>query len=167
LGTIDGPIALPQPALPFDELARLREQSREIKDASVVSLKNYRDDTSCGFFHLLVPDTKGNVAGNPSMASSATVICFLVRTGRWPEVIPDGTDPAEAAQRLIDEYVTDGAWTSAGLDDDNPFTVAFLLEVVAVLTDVGGQLSDKQQEICKQKLGVLRTELEDGPGGRP
>jgi len=165
MGTIDGPIALPQPALPFDELARLREQSREIKDAAVVSLENYRDDASCGFFHLLEPDTKGNVAGNPSRASSATVICFLVRTGRWPEVIPDGTDPAEAAQRLIDEYVTDGPWTSAGLDDDNPFTVAFLLEVVAVLTDVGGQLSDKQKEICKQKLGILRTELDEGPGG--
>src|SRR5690242_17452653 len=129
MGTIDGPIALPRPALPFDELARLREQSREIKNAAVESLANYRDDPSCGYFHLLPPDKK-NVPGKPSMASSATVACFLVRTGRWPGAVPDGTDPAEAAQRLIDKYVQDGPWTSAGLDNDNPFTVAFLLEVV-------------------------------------
>lgn len=165
MGTIDGPIALPRPALPFDELARLREQSREIKTASIRSLANYRDDASCGYFHLLAPDKKGNVPGKPSMASSATVACFLVRTGRWPDAVPAGTDPAEAAQRLIDKYVQDGPWTSAGLDDDNPFTVAFLLEVVALLTDVGGQLSEGQKEICRAKLTVLRTELEDGPGG--
>jgi ATPase family associated with various cellular activities (AAA) len=168
VGTIDGPIALPHPALPFDELARLRDQTREIKKGAVLSLANYRDPESGGYFHILERDRKGDKPAHPSRASGATVICFLIRTGRWRESIPTGENPAAAAQRLIDEFVKDGPWESADLKPDNAFTVAFILEVVGELTkaEIGGALTDHQKAICQAKLQILVKALHDGSDGR-
>lgn len=168
MGTIEGPIALPHPALPFDELARLRDQTREIKKSAVLSLANYRDSGSGGYFHILEPDRKGDRPAHPSRASGATVICYLIRTGKWRESIPTGDDPTATAQKLIDEFVKDGAWESADLKPDNAFTVAFILEVVGELTkaEIGGALKEHQKAICGAKLQILVKALQDGSDGR-
>jgi hypothetical protein len=175
MGTIDGPIAVAEPALAFDKLARLRELTRQIVGPAVGSLAAYRDPQTGGYYHLRDEDTFGkpNTPGNPSRASSATVVSFLVRTGRWPQSInqahtgdlDDDALAAEAkatAQRLLDNVITDGVWTSAELVDDNAFTVAFVLELVASLVSAGAALSDDQRRHCEDKLAILLDDLKSG-----
>ena len=160
---IDGPIRRRNPALSFDELAELRDLSRQILVDAVVSLNNYRDAQSGGYFHVLAVDAPGgNAAGDFSKASTATVVPFLVRTGRWEEAA--GDHPDTAAANLAAHVLTDQPWTSAGLPDDNPFTVGFLLELVGALLDVGVVLSAEQNAICSAKLDVLKGELDAGDG---
>lgn len=169
MGTLDGPIALAQPTLPFDELAELRYQSRQIGKAAIRSLIGYREAKTGGFYHVLSGDAKkGNQAGDPSKASSATVVPFLIRSGRWQQ-LNEGMDATVVAQRLLNHVVQNEPWKSAGLDDDNPFTVAFVLELVGALQDAGAALSRGQKSICHRKLATLVAEI-DGTArrnGRP
>ena len=161
---IEGPIALRGPAQPFEELASLRDISGQILVRAVSSLREYRDAMSSGFFHVLDADAPdGNAAGDFSKASSATVVPFLVRTGRWAEA-NDGIDGKEAAQSLLDLVLIDRPWTSADLPGDNPFTVGFLLELVAALLDAEAELSAEQAQLCDKKLACLVTALTDGEG---
>jgi ATPase family associated with various cellular activities (AAA) len=162
---IEGPIAWAAPALAFDELAQLRDQSRTIAGPAVSALDAYRDAVSGGYFHVLPRDAKGhsNRAGHPSRASTATVVPFLIRSGRWARMPPLETGAARA-QTLLNHVVVDGRWTSAGLPANNPFTVAFLLELVASLCSAGARLSDHQAGICKAKLEVLLRALRRGKG---
>src|ERR1044071_7151779 len=137
MGTIDGPIAVAEPTVPCERRARLRELTREIVRPAGASLAAYRDPVTGGYFHLRAEDSfKPNTDGDPSRASSATVVSFLVRTGRWPQSIQQAQPgslkeealAAEAkatAQRLLDRITVPGVWTSAELPPDNPFTVGF------------------------------------------
>jgi hypothetical protein len=175
MGTIDGPITVAEPALAYDKLARLRALTRQILGPAVMSLAAYRDPTTGGYFHLRDEDTFGspNAPGNPSRASSATVVSFLVRTGRWQQSIRQAqerdlsedelaAETKATAQRLLDTIITAGVWTSAELPEDNAFTVGFVLELIASLVRVGAELSDDQRQICEAKLKVLLGNLQDG-----
>jgi hypothetical protein len=177
---LEGPIALRRAPEPFDQLAALRDKSRQILDLSVDSLLQYRDPGSGGFVHLHSrdPEFKPRVPGDFSKASTATVVLFLVRSGRWQELVekassverdgsvektlsgkgdtPDAA--AKAATQLIARILA-GKWDSAGLEEDNPFTVAFLLELVGCLQDAGGDLADDAIELCKKKLAILVAAL--------
>lgn len=166
MGTIDGPISVPAPALEFDDLARLRNLSREIGTKVVESLCNYRVSESGGYLHVLPRDaaTKRAAPGKYSGASTATVITFLVRSGRWSESVAKGASPVGVAQGLVDRIVVKRPWKSAGLKGDNAFTVAFLLELVGALRDVGATLTDEQLEICRMKLRTLVRLVQRGRG---
>jgi hypothetical protein len=166
MGNIDGPIAISEPALEFEDLARLRDQSRVISEQANVALSNFRDRTSGGYFHLINEDTKEepNKPDDPSRASSATVVSFLVRSGRWTAPDNRGT-PRAAAQRLINRFVQPGDWLSAELPPDNAFTIGFLLELIATLVDAGGRLSRDQKAICRTKLNKLVGALSSKRGG--
>lgn len=159
---IDGPISLRLPALSFDELARLHDVTDEILASAAESLEAYRDVTSGGYFHVLDPDAspKGNDPGDFSKASTSTVVPFLIRAGRWDDVV--GADnTVAAAGKLLELVLIPGGWTSAGLDPDNPFTVAFLLELADALLEAGAPLSTAQKDLCAEKLAVLRGSLEE------
>jgi ATPase family associated with various cellular activities (AAA) len=174
---LDGPIALRQAPEPFDQLAALRDNSRQILDLAIESLLHYHDQASGGFFHLHQSDDPRQRTPNDfSKASTATVVRFLVRSGRWEDLvakalaatgeatIPDNA-AADAATHLI-ELVLSGRWDSAHLGQDNPFTVAFLLELVGCLQDAGGVIPDDKLALCRQKLGALVRALKRGGDGR-
>ncbi len=156
MGTIDGPIALAQPALDFDALARLRDEVRVIREQASPAFANYRDAKTGGYFHLVTADAKKpNAPGDPSWASTATVVSFLIRSGQWP---PAGTRDSGSvgAQKLINHFVRDPSlWESAGLPLDNPFTLGFALELVIELLNAGGSLDSAQRAICISKLRAL------------
>ncbi len=106
------------------------------------------------------PAGVGNEPGDYSRASSATVVPFLVRTGRWLQSQPDGDD--DAAQRLLDRVAVPGEWKSAGLDPDNPFTVGFLSELLLVLVEAGAIASTEQLAIVSEKLHILKGSIAAG-----
>src|SRR5689334_21989073 len=54
-----------------------------------------------------------------------------------------------------------GEWTSADLPDDNPFTVAFLLEAIDALGGLAG-LDRTRRAKVKRKLDGLEKQLEAG-----
>jgi hypothetical protein len=64
----------------------------------------------------------------------------------------------------VDRIVVEKPWRSAGLKGDNAFTVAFLLELVGALREVGAELSQDQLDICRLKLKVLVRALQLGKG---
>ncbi len=161
---LDGPIAPRQPALSFDELAQLRDITREIVERSSGSLREYRDDASGGFFHVLDADApeEKNDPGDYSKASTATVVTFLVRTGRWKEIAGDDVDAAQALLDLV--LAADAEWTSAELPLDNAFTVGFKLELAGALLDAGATLREPHLSLCAEKLETLSRAIEAGHG---
>ena len=160
---LDGPIRRREPALSFEELAELRELGQQILEGAVRSLSNYRDQESGGFYHVLSQDADdNNPAGDFSKASSATVIPFLVRTGRWNETVD--ADPVDKGIYLASKVLTGGKWTSSNLDPDNVFTVGFLLELISALHEIKVELTDAQKRICRAKLKILRGLLDAGNG---
>lgn len=172
MGNIDGPIAKAHPGIGFAELARIRDQTREIGEGALLALMNYRDAVSGGYFHLDDSDVKAdkpNVPGKPSWASSATAVTYLVRSGQWPPgEVATGQPPltsAVAAQKLIDEFVVAGVWKSAELPEDNPFTLGFALELVDILLDAGGELRPEHRQRCSEKLGKLADALRSSGDG--
>lgn len=171
MGNIDGPIANAQPSVEFSELARIRDQTREVGRGALLSLSNYRDAVSGGYFHLDKADLKEGLAnkpGKPSWASSATVATYLIRTGQWPPADGSGGGPGidagSAAQKLINEFVTAGPWESAELPPDNAFTLGFALELVDALVEAGGRLNRYHKTRCIEKLGKLIGRLETSNG---
>ncbi len=152
-------LGLPKADLPFDELAELRDLTQQLLASSLESLANYRDDESGGYFHVLGDDAKGgsNNAGDFSKASTSTVVRYLAASGQW-------TDAADKAQSLFDAVVVAGNWTSAGLDPDNPFTGAFLLELAGDLVDFGATPNPDQRSILDTKLLLLKGALSGGNG---
>jgi DNA polymerase III delta prime subunit len=186
---VEGPISLRKSAAPFEAIAELADKTKQIMDGAIPSLLPYRDQGSGGYFHLLDGATPGrkNESGDYSKASTATVVSFLVRSGRWDEMAraarpskpAEGADgqgqnagqPAKAdegkwaideANILLGKIVLDQPWKSAGLPNDNPFTVGFLLELVWALHSIKCKLSDPQIEICKKKLKILAASLRKG-----
>jgi len=162
---LDGPIAPRQPALSFNELAQLRDVTREIVERSTDSLREYRDDVSGGFFHVLDPDAPRakNAPGDYSKASTATVVTFLVRTGRWKDIA--GDHEIDAAQALLDLVLAaDEKWTSAQLPVNNAFTVGFKLELAGALLDAGAALREPHLDLCAEKLETLARALKAGQG---
>lgn len=143
--------------LGFDRLDRLRVYTENLMVPAPATLELFRAQGAPGFRHM-------RDVGDPddfSRSSTATCVAFLVAAGLW-----NGEAWAEDGQPLIDA-ITDPnfKWESAGLAEDNAYTVAFLLEALADLQLVGGHLSDEQQQVVADKAGALVAALKDGIGG--
>lgn len=142
--------------LSFEELTRLRAHLRQILDTADASLKTFHVETTGGFAHKVNP---GEAPTKWSKSSTATCLSFLAAAGDL------GDEPWDGEAGLIDRIVDDKEWRSAGLLEDNPFTVSFLLEALA---DLGGRkkLSSEQYKVVRKKLKLLKKNvLGKEPGG--
>ncbi len=104
--------------LGFSELESLRLLCKQVKPNQVTSLNYFR--SGVGFMHVREREKQGDI----SVSSSATCILSLVATGEWRA---NEADTASLAKKLLDKE------KSAGLDKDNPFTTAWILDAVTAL----------------------------------
>ena len=175
-------LGLPSIALPFEDLAELRDLAKQILDASDESLSQYLDRGSGGYFHVLDPDFRGTGTGNHpgdySKATTATVVRYLVETGERQAEPKSSNDQSqfdkllENAGCLFDKLLAEEKWQSAGLAANNPFTVGFMLELAGDLYDLrvnssrkqSIEIEQKQAEVLRDKLEMLHRSLVDGGG---
>jgi hypothetical protein len=108
------------PGIPdFAALEGLRKYLEEIRQAHVSTMMYYRSEDGRGFFH------QPNKKQEASLSSSATCIASLVHSGNWTEANSWWAATDAIAQKLIEK-----PWMSAGLDENNPFSVSFIAEGV-------------------------------------
>jgi hypothetical protein len=138
----------------FSKLESLRLLCRQIQRDQVLSLNYFR--SGVGFIH--VRKEKEKKEGDISVSSSATCVLSLVATGEWKASKRDTTSLAK--QLLAEDQ-------SAGLEVDNPFTLAWILDAVTVLEhDVPepfvGDDEDKAKIDHKEKKLQAAVELGKG-----
>lgn len=109
----------------FTELSALQREIATLLEYHVYSLDQYHLKDSGGFRHKFEDKKK-----TFSKASTATCVLSLVSTGQWKQG-PWYKD----TEQLIVEMSTRENWSSAGLEEGNPFTVAFMLEAVTTLSE--------------------------------
>lgn len=140
--------------LDFDELAELRDHLARLLSGASRSLVTFYVPRTGGFTHKIDPANPIEPS-NWSRSSTATCIAFLRATGQLDEE-PWGSQRAQLIGRIVRS-----SWKSAGLERDNPFTVAFLLEALADL-EAGPRLTEKQRSRVDGKLDRLVAYVEDG-----
>jgi hypothetical protein len=137
------------PPLDFQELERLRLFSREILRNQLASLEYFAH--GYGFKHL-------EESKHVSVASSATCVLSLVATDDWR------IHSTRAKSKALAKYLI-AQNTSAGLDDDNPFTLAWILDGVRALEGLAGPLEPEQLRGVRRKEKILREAVRDANGG--
>jgi hypothetical protein len=140
----------------FGELEDLRRFLSELKARQVPSLFNYHDSPSNGFYHRL----EVKKVGKFSKASTATCVLSLVATGRWKQA----DAPWSGGAFSLAKAMLESKWESAGLDEDNVFTVSFILEAVTQLASQDEAI--EKDAVCKPLLAkaeqIIRTKLAEG-----
>lgn len=112
----------------FQQFDLLRRSLIELKQYQALSLKHFHSPQSNGFFHF----HEGNDPGKKlSKASTAISVASLVATGEWED---PNNGWYERTGHLAEELLRAG-WDSAGLGQNNVFTVAFVLEAVTTLLE--------------------------------
>lgn len=140
--------------LGFDELAELRDHLNRVLAGAGSSLQTFYVPGTGGFTHKIDPSDPSD-AVDWSRSSTATCISFLKATGRLDE------EPWGPQRRALIGRIVRSAWKSAGLDRDNPFTVAFLLEALVDL-DAPPLLTQKQRARVEGKIVRLLQCVADG-----
>jgi hypothetical protein len=95
-------------------------------------------------------------SNKPSVSSSATCVLSLVATDSWK------ADKAQT-KALLHELISKK--TSAGLPDDNPFTIAWILEAVTALERYSEPLEPGDKTRIGEMEDILRKEIKEGGGG--
>lgn len=156
-------LRFPEVNIPIDDLERLQTVTSQILAQAGASLKNYYDDKSGGFFHVLPPDLPPdaeNTPGDFSKASTATAVAFLVDSGRW-------TNPRKGEPRwhekedTLAQGIYSAEWSSARLPKNNPFTSSFLLELMARLIKSGARKPSYSHQFLRARLRELVDDLAD------
>src|SRR5882762_6143989 len=138
----------------FGQLADLRRFLDAIRANHVLSLQQYRDDQSNGFFHRLDETQPGDF----SKSSSSTCVLSLVAAGKWKRTSPWDSRTTELARSMLQ-----ARWESAGLPVDNAFTTAFILEAVTALeqeAEIGWRVPERKR--LRRGERILREALSDG-----
>jgi hypothetical protein len=130
--------------LDFQQLECLRLFSRQILLDQVASLKYFEYDG--GYQHFL---GKNKI----SVSSSATCVLSLFATGKWTA---DKTQTKALLEKLIARK------KSAGLEDNNPFTIAWILEAVAVLQEHSDPLESATAARVAEIEGILQKAVMGG-----
>lgn len=146
-----------QEPMDFVALNQLRLRLEGLLSLASDSLEEYALESG-GFAHI-----KTKVSSDKfSIASSATVISFLVRTGRWTDAKRRwaGTETALARSFVHSD------WNSSDLGADNAFTTAFCLDAIHNLVSVGAVLETEDVELVAQKRSGLIKRLSNNPGLR-
>src|SRR6266849_8690599 len=108
------------PELPdFETLERLKKSIASIRKNHVSTMMHYRSGDGCGFYHE--PEDRAEA----SRSSSATCITSLVYTGEWNAARPWWNATPAIAQKLLEK-----PWRSAGLEENNPFSLSFIAEAI-------------------------------------
>jgi hypothetical protein len=137
----------PNTAIDFRKLECLRLFCRQIQQDQVASLKYFANDE--GYQHV-----RGN--NKISVSSSATCVVSLVATDSWKA---DKAPTKALLQYLISKK------TSAGLPDNNPFTIAWILEAVTALEGLYEPLDPSDNVRVAEMEELLQKEVEEGHGG--
>lgn len=134
----------------FRELADLRLLLQDLRDRQVESLTVYYDSQSGGFYHRHDKPTPGKF----SKSSTATCVLSLIATNQWLNGPWTSGTP-----KLVDGLLKN-PWKSAGLPEDNFFTVGFIFEAVVQLRGV--ETSIVLDADCLQRLAQAEAILKDG-----
>jgi ATPase family associated with various cellular activities (AAA) len=151
------PLQLRAHGLAFDELKALSEYLDGVLGYADASLEFFRDNESGGYAHRVTPG-EGPKTNEYSKASTATCLAYLRAVGGI-----SGAKWEEKAESLRTRIIN-GSWESAGLGEDNFFTVSFLLDAVDALGGQAGLPPDEQEEVDKRKE-LLQQGLIDQKGG--
>jgi ATPase family associated with various cellular activities (AAA) len=135
--------------LDFPQLETLRLLARQIQQDQTSSLGYFAFGN--GYEHF-----KGK--GKVSVSSTATCVLSLVATGKWKDRVSKADTRA-----LLEELIAKK--TSAGLPDENPFTVAWILEAITALEPYAETLSESAIERIRQMEAILQDSLVRGGGG--
>jgi hypothetical protein len=130
----------------FSKLAYLRLRCRQIIEDQIDSLNYFA--LGVGYQHY-----KGKTQVSISASSSATCVLSLVATNSWKA---DKAKTKELLSALIQKK------TSAGLPDDNPYTVAWTLEALTALEPYSDPLAPADQLRATQIEGILEKALQYG-----
>lgn len=146
-----------QDPMDFRSLNELRLRLEALLAIASDSLEEYSVESG-GFAHI-----KTKVVENRfSTASTATVVSFLVKTGRWH----DSSRPWFGTQTDLAQSFVASEWNSSDLGPGNAFTTAFSLDAIQNLLAVGAELSEEAVSIVDGKRGELAQKLADTPGLR-
>jgi hypothetical protein len=136
--------------LDFQELESLRLLLRQILQYQVPSL-DYFASSNHGFKHTKAGEDKASVS------STATCVLSLVATGKWKAT-------KAQTKALLETLIFKK--TSAGLDDNNPFTIAWILEAVSALEKPHSDpLSQDARDRVAEIEEILRQAVKEGDGG--
>jgi hypothetical protein len=122
-------------------LESLRILSRQILKYQGTSLRYFGFKN--GFKHTKAGDDK------ISVSSTATCVLSLVATGRW-------MNGKLQTRELLEELISKK--TSAGLNDDNPFTIAWILEAVTALEE---PYSEPLGSSARNRVAEIENRLQD------
>jgi transcription termination factor NusB len=135
----------------FSKLKSLRLRCSQIQQDQMASLRYFEWEE--GFQHY-----KGK--NKISVSSTATCILSLVATGNWTT---DKSRSRVNTKALLQKLV--GSKKSAGLEEDNPFTTAWILEAVDVLEQYSEALDAADRENVERKEQILQERIKKGNGG--
>jgi hypothetical protein len=130
--------------LDFSRLTYLRLRSKQILEDQEASLEYFAHDG--GYQHY-----KGK--NKISVSSTATCVLSLAATGSWK------ANPSQTKALL--EYLISQK-NSAGLKDNNPFTVAWILEAVTALRDRYDHLEPSTTARVHEMEDILQKAVEKG-----
>jgi hypothetical protein len=140
------------PPLTFQGLERLRLFSSQILQDQVASLEYFAYRS--GYKHL-----KSN--NKVSVSSTGTCVLSLVATGLWT-ASREHTKPKTKA--LLKSLIRRS--TSAGLPNNNPFTIAWILETVDALEkDYSDSLDGGDKALIAKMERTLQDAIKNGHGG--
>ena len=135
--------------LDFEKLESLRLSCRQIQQDQLASLKYF--EYGVGYQHV-----RGK--NDVSVSSSATCVLSLAATGLWAKT----HNPADTKSLLRDLISRD---RSAGLEPNNPFTTAWILEAVSALKNYSNLLDPGDHEGILQKEKILQDQIKNDNGG--
>lgn len=138
--------------LDFSELESLRRLCRQIKQYQVASMGYFKHEV--GFQHV-----RGH--NKISVSSSATCVLSLVGTGLWG--VSGGWRATKADTKRLLSYLLSRE-ESAGLERNNAFTAAWILEAATVLEPHSDALDAEDLQRVGQKEQILQRALEQGKG---
>lgn len=134
-------------AIDFRKLECLRLFCRQISENQAPSIKYFAHDV--GFRHVKSHE-------KISVTSSATCVLSLVATNAWTA---DKQETKALLQHLISKQ------TSAGLPNNNPFTIAWVLEALAALDGRYDSLDEPASSRVAEIETLLQHAIRDGNGG--
>jgi hypothetical protein len=138
--------------LDFTRIESLRLLCAQILEYQVVSIDYFR--SGVGFKHVYDEKKDDDI----SVSSSATCVLSLAASGKWKSSKKD-TDTL--AKKLLEKN------RSAGLEEDNPFTTAWILDAITVLQqDIADPFIPDTDDKAKidHKEKKLREAVERGNG---
>jgi cobalamin biosynthesis Mg chelatase CobN len=131
-------------SLDFSKLAYLRLRSKQIQEDQVASLDYFAYDG--GYQHY-----KGK--NKISVSSTATCVLSLAATGSWKST-------RAQTKALLENLISKK--NSAGLKDNNPFTIAWILEAVTALHGLYDALEPATNVRVAEMEGILQNAVKKG-----